>query len=93
MTGENVSKRLEAHQMTLKEIAEKSGIPYVSMLNMKVSQNYKTSIIDKLSETTGLHVIELVCTDQEIMELMAKKANELKKKFPGFVDKIFGHNT
>jgi transcriptional regulator with XRE-family HTH domain len=85
-TGERITNYLMKQEPDLKKIAIKAGIPYQSLFQMKQNNQYKTSAIDKLAQALNISVAELIGEEPE--KVLDRKAEELKKEFPKFVDKI-----
>jgi hypothetical protein len=91
-TGKNISKFLASRPngLYLNQLAELARIPYPTLLQNKVSESFKTPNLDKLSKATGIHRIDIICTEQEILEYFEQKVSDLKSKFPGFLDEVLG---
>jgi len=88
-TGKNITAYMDNCGATLKEIAGKAGIPYVSILKMKKNNQYTSSTIDKICEALQISPLELISTEDDRAKFFLSKSEELKKNFPGFVDEIF----
>lgn len=84
-TGENITQSLLKTGIELKEIARRANIPYISLMQMKAKNKYTSDTIDKLCLATGLSQKQMV---SGCVELTPDAVDEIKNKFPDFIDKI-----
>jgi transcriptional regulator with XRE-family HTH domain len=89
--GENIINNLEASGFSLKDIAQKAGIPYISLLQMKKSGKFNSPVIDKLSSALEISPLHLISSAEERLQFFLSKSQELKNQFPGFVDQVFSN--
>jgi predicted transcriptional regulator len=92
-TGQKITDYLLKSEMDLTKIASKTAIPYMSLFQMQKRNDYKTSVLDKIADGLGITVSELIGSESDAPIILSKKANELKNRFPDFIDKIIKKGT
>ena len=92
MLGKIITNNLTTGSFTMKEVARLAGIPYQSLIQNRAANKYTTETLEKICEGTGLHIIEVVCSKDQILEFFSKKFKEMQAEFPNFIEGVFAKN-